>query len=59
MQHEVMRKKVPMSMKFDADLWDRLGKFQNKMQFPPTITLLVETAVRDMLDKADREAKRK
>ena len=54
-----MTKKVPISLKFDAALLERLDKFQGKMQFPATRTLLIEIAVLEMLDREEQKAKRK
>lgn len=52
-----MRKKVPIALKFDADLLDRLDKYQSALSPPVTRTAIIETAVQEWLDR--RESKRK
>jgi metal-responsive CopG/Arc/MetJ family transcriptional regulator len=54
-------KKTPISIKFDADLLVRLDKFANDLPYPTNRTGLIETAVRQMLDReaADKRIRRK
>jgi predicted transcriptional regulator len=51
-----MRKKVPIALKLDADLLDRLDKCQSKLSPPVTRTAIIETAVQEWLDR--REGKK-
>jgi predicted transcriptional regulator len=51
-----MRKKVPIAVKLDADLLDRLDKYQSKLSPPVTRTAIIETAVQEWLDR--REGKK-
>lgn len=52
-----MRKKVPIAVKLDPDLLDRLDKYQSKLSPPVTRTAIIETAVEEWLER--REGKRK
>ena len=52
-----MRRKVPIAVKFDAELLERLDKYQAQMSPPATRTAIIETAVKEWLDR--REGKRR
>ena len=52
-----MRRKVPVAVKFDAELLERLDKYQAQMSPLATRTAIIETAVKEWLER--REGKRK
>ena len=54
-----IKKKVPISLKFDTDLLEELDSFCVNLPFPATRTGLIETAVRRMLEseKAGKRVK--
>jgi predicted transcriptional regulator len=51
-----MSKKIALAVRFDADLLDRLDKYQSKLSPPVTRTAIIETAVQEWLDR--REGKK-
>ncbi len=51
-----MQKKTPLALKFDTDLLKRLDRFVADQEIAVTRTSVIETAVRQLLD---RDGKRK
>jgi predicted transcriptional regulator len=52
-----MRKKIPVALRMDADLIERLDRFQASHSFPITRIALIETAIRQMLDREEQKAR--
>jgi Arc/MetJ-type ribon-helix-helix transcriptional regulator len=48
------RLKKMMSLALDPDLLRRMDAWISKQEFPPTKTAVLETALREFLDKRDR-----
>jgi Arc/MetJ-type ribon-helix-helix transcriptional regulator len=48
------RLKKMTSLALDADLLKRMDAWIGKQEFPPTKTAVLETALREFLDKRDR-----
>ena len=54
-----MTKKVPIALKIDAPLLERLDRFKDGLTYPTTRTALIEVAIQQMLDRAEKEGKRR
>lgn len=51
------RLKKPTSLALDTDLLERLEAWMAKQEFPPSKTIIFETAIREFLER--RESKKK
>ena len=49
-----MRKKTPLALKFDPDLLERLDRFVEKQPYDTTRTSVIESAVRQLLDREEK-----
>ena len=50
-----MRKKIPVALRMDPDLIERLDRFQTSHPFPITRIALIETAIKQMLDREEQK----
>ena len=50
-----MRKKVPVTVKIDADLLDEVDRFQAQLPYQTTRTALIEAGLRLLLKSAPAE----
>lgn len=48
-----MQKKRPVTFKCDRDLLDRMEHFRKQLEYPATMTGLIETAMREMLERKE------
>lgn len=46
--------KKPVAYKFDPKLVERMQRFIKRQKWPPTQTAVVETALREYLDRAEQ-----
>ena len=53
-----MRKKTPLALKFDPELLERLDLFVEKQTFQTTRTSVIESAVRQMLDREEKRERK-
>ena len=55
MPRSVPSKAKPLSVRIDAELLSRTNRFIARQQFPITLTAVMETALRQLLDRHESE----